>query len=383
MWMKITFRQERAFAAACHQQTKLAARTLRRSTFTLQWHITDHCNLNCRHCYQENVPLHDASFSDMLLILEQFDSLLAKMRNTSGGPMRGHVNLTGGEPFLNNEFWDLLSLLSSKNRASYAILSNGTLIDSSTALQLKKLKPAYVQVSLEGSPKTHDHIRGEGSFDRAASGISCLVTAGIPVSISFTAHRGNYTEFPQVVRYGRKLGASRIWADRLIPCGHAASLTDDLLTPDETLSFFEIMKTGRKKKWPFTGQSRDVAMHRALQFLVGNETPYHCHAGNSLLTILANGDVVPCRRLPVVSGNVLDRELSSIYFENPFLKSLRDPDRISKGCEECFYQPFCRGGLRCLSYAVKGDAFSADPGCWIANHRTTNNSSLIKLRSCG
>ena len=108
-------------------------------------------------------------------------------------------------------------------------------------------------------------------------------------------------------------------------------------------------------------------MHRALQFLVGDGFPYHCTAGDMLITVLPNGDVVPCRRLPITVGNVIETPLEQLYYESPMLRSLRDRDRVSRGCETCACESLCRGGLRCLSYAVTGDPFRADPGCWISD----------------
>lgn len=373
-------RETKAFANACKRKPKLPSEKFRKNKFILQWHITEHCNLSCKHCYQDNHPTSTPSLSALLSILRQFYDLLAMLKNT-GSATQAHINLTGGEPFLNASFIDLLELLYAKSRVSYAILTNGTLIDVDTAVHLKKLQPSYVQVSIEGRRDTHDEIRGEGSYQKAVTGIGNLVAAGVPVYLSFTVNRNNYKDFPDVVRCGRKLGVSRIWADRLIPCGNASSLTNDLLTPKETLSFFEIMKDSRKNKLPFAAEKKDILMHRALQFLVGGGEPYHCSAGDTLITILPNGDVLPCRRMPVVVGNVCNQQLLEIYSENSFLKSLRDKTNISKGCEQCFYKNFCRGGLKCLSHAVNGDQFYADPGCWIANNQKTDKSRLNNLRS--
>lgn len=371
----------KAFINACRRKQKPSRIIESIKKFILQWHVTDLCNLSCKHCYQDGAE-SNPSLSELLDVLRQFYDLLAFLRNVSGTAIRGHINLTGGEPFLNSSFMDLLNIISSKSRLSYAILTNGTLIDFGTAIRLKKLKPAYVQVSIEGTRETHDQIRGEGSFEKASSGIASLVSAGVPVYVSFTAHRNNYREFQDVVRYGRKLGASLVWADRLIPCGNASSLTNEMLTPDETRSFFEIMESSRKKKLPFFAGEKKVAMHRALQFLVGGGEPYHCNAGNTLITILPNGDVLPCRRMPVVVGNVGNKKLTEIYQKNPFLRSLRDEDKISRGCEQCFYQKFCRGGLKCLSYAVKGDPFHADPGCWITHMQENNKNNLTISGDC-
>jgi radical SAM protein with 4Fe4S-binding SPASM domain len=115
----------------------------------------------------------------------------------------------------------------------------------------------------------------------------------------------------------------------------------------------------------------EVALHRALQFLVADGKPYRCQAGDSLIAVLPNGDLVPCRRMPVVVGNLLRAPLRDLYDQSPFLRALRDPERVSVGCEGCFYARLCRGGLKCLSYALFGDPFQADPGCWRRDVATT------------
>ena len=111
-------------------------------------------------------------------------------------------------------------------------------------------------------------------------------------------------------------------------------------------------------------------MHRALQFLVGGGRPYRCTAGDSLITVQPNGDVVPCRRMPLRVGNLLETPLAELYERSPLLRALRDPDRASRGCERCAFARLCGGGLRCLSAAVHGDPFVADPGCWLARNET-------------
>ncbi len=50
----------------------------------------------------------------------------------------------------------------------------------------------------------------------------------------------------------------------------------------------------------------------------------------------------------------------------PLLRQLRDPASVASGCEQCAYERLCRGGLRCLSYAVDNSFSVADPGCWLA-----------------
>jgi radical SAM protein with 4Fe4S-binding SPASM domain len=181
--------------------------------------------------------------------------------------------------------------------------------------------------------------------------------------ISFSAHRGNYRAFADVARLGSEMGVGRVWCDRVIPCGSGAGLAEQTLTPAETRELFEIMRAARTESERGGGRT-DIAMHRALQFLVGGGEPYRCSAGASLVTILPNGDLLPCRRLPIKVGNVLRTPLRQLYDESEILQSLRDRRRLPSECAACVYRHACGGGLRCLAYATAGELFTIDPGCW-------------------
>jgi radical SAM protein with 4Fe4S-binding SPASM domain len=332
----------------------------------LQWHITERCNVRCAHCYQtaytgEELPLHR-----QIEVLSQFEELLGTFKGPPGQtPVRGHITVTGGEPFIRKDFLDLLETFSSKKeRFSFAVLTNGSFIDDSMARRLGKLYPAFVQVSIEGTGPTHDAIRGQGSYERTVTAIRHLVRQHIRTFISFTAHRSNFREFTDVVQLGWQLGVSRVWSDRLIPQGSGSAIGDEALTPEETREFFEAMESLRNRARARRFIGTDVAMHRALQFLVAGGKPYHCTAGDTLITIQPNGDLYPCRRMPIKAGNVMEKPLAKLYYESDLFRELCNRDRVSDGCEGCFYARLCRGGLKCLSYAVSGDPFKRDPGCW-------------------
>jgi radical SAM protein with 4Fe4S-binding SPASM domain len=334
----------------------------------LQWHITERCNLRCAHCYQERYLGAELSYPALIEVLGQYRSLLENWRRgPSGGRVRGHVTVTGGEPFLRADCFDLLQTLSASARLfTFAILTNGTLIDGHVARRLRKLAPAFVQVSIEGTRPTHDGIRGAGNFDRTVEAIHHLIRQRVRTFISFSAHGGNFREFPEVCRIGRELGVSRIWADRIIPCGSGKSLQNQVLQPEETRALFRIMNAARCEANRQRRASTRVAMHRALQFLVAGGRLYHCTAGDSLITVLPNGDVYPCRRLPIRVGNLLETSLAELYYRHELLLALRDRQRVPAECRPCHFAQFCRGGLRCLAQAVLGSPFARDPGCWIA-----------------
>jgi len=304
----------------------------------------------------------------MVRVLGQFKALLEEWRSKATPSLvGGHITITGGEPFMRRDFLDLLEILSlNKAHFSYAILTNGSHIDAATASRLRELSPSFVQVSIEGTESVHDGIRGPGSFRQAVSALQHLIRRGIRTLISFTAHRANFRDFAEVARLGRKLGVSRVWADRFVPTGMGGSMEDQVLAPDETHEFFKIMKRTRgRPAWPRSGGT-EIAMNRALQFLVSGNKPYRCAAGDTLITIQPSGDLYPCPRMPIKIGNVLEEPLSKLYYDSQLFRRLRGRTIISDGCRGCLHAETCQGGLKCLSYAVTGDPFRADPGCWIA-----------------
>lgn len=339
----------------------------------LQWHITERCNRRCAHCYQETPSSDELEFQDILKVIEQFKDILQRCNSVKRpSPARGQINITGGEPFIRKDFLDLLEVFySNRDLFSFAIFTNGSYIDETMAIRLRKLRPVFVQVSIEGTKETNDSIRGPGAYDQTVSALIHLNKHTVPTFISFTAHKKNFREFPEVARLGRELGVRRVWSDRLIPWGTGTELKDSVLSPGETREFFEIMYGSHNEAMQAFSRT-EVAMHRALQFLVGGGKPYTCAAGKSLLAVMPNGDLYPCRRMPVRIGNLMKEPLADLYCRSEIFHDLRNQDIVTRGCEGCSFIKQCRGGLRCLSYAMTGSPFNVDPGCWLARFSTNN-----------
>jgi radical SAM protein with 4Fe4S-binding SPASM domain len=338
----------------------------------LQWHLTERCNLRCTHCYQDNYRESGVGMQTWLPVLEQFRAFLAGARPR----IRGHITVTGGEPFAHPEFPQLLERLAAlPEEFTFAILCNGTMVDAAIARSLANLAPRFVQVSLDGSAATHDSMRGQGTHAAAVAGIQRLVAAGVRTMIAFTAHRGNFREFPDVARLARRLKVARVWADRLIPQGQGAALHG--MSIQETQEFIDLMRHTQLQAQASLsnrfGRVTEVALHRALQFLAGGPA-YRCTAGDSLITVMPDGTLYPCRRMPISAGNLNHSALPALY-DGPLFRQLRNPAVVASGCQECTYERLCRGGLRCLSHAVNNSFATADPGCWLSAASTTASAA--------
>ncbi|MDD7515898.1 radical SAM/SPASM domain-containing protein [Ruminococcus flavefaciens] len=317
----------------------------------MQWHITHRCNLRCSHCYQEEFG-SELSFNELEKLFYQY------MDFCDNNSFRGHINFTGGEPLLSEHLFPLLELCN-KNDVTFGLLSNGTLIDDKIAEKLQLFNGlSFVQVSIDGTEKTHDSVRGNGNFKKAISGLQLLKKHGIQTMAAFTCHKRNYTELKDVIRIIRKNKIDRFWADRLVPIGGSC---EDALSNEEYRSIIKLLTKEHGRKCLFS--NTDVHLNRSLQFLEGGNCYYQCAAGKTLLTLLADGTLLPCRRLPVPIGNCLEEDMSALYEKSELIKELSE-QKIPKECLPCPHALLCRGGAKCITYAFTGDFRGRDINCY-------------------
>lgn len=320
----------------------------------LQWHITHGCNLRCVHCYQTDYASH-APRDGLFEALDKYCRFLERRG------LRGQINLTGGEPLLHPDFFDLAREIRRRG-LRLGVLTNGTLIDDDSARRLAELSPVFVQVSLDGTRDAHDAIRGAGSFDKALSGIDALRGAGVKLLVSFTAQKGNIGELAPLARVCRRHAVNKLWWDRVVTDGPEQTEALALTTPQ----FRALVKKTNllRRVYRLLPGHMNVDNGRALQCIgSGEERSYICSAGGNLLILLADGGLMACRRLPFVIGNINDGEIDAIVEDSPIMRELRAP-RSPEGCAGCRRFDVCRGGARCVTYAQTGRLDLRDVNCF-------------------
>jgi radical SAM protein with 4Fe4S-binding SPASM domain len=279
-------------------------------------------------------------------------------------------NVTGGEPFLRRDFFNVLEELKNKGFDTF-ILSNGTLIDRDKADALAKLAVKGVQVSIEGSENIHDAIRGPGSFSSSIQGIRNLLEAGIPVTLNTTLSDMNASCFTDVIDLASSLGVQRVGFSRLVPTGRGGDMLSTMLSQEVLQDLYNtIFSFDAKGLQIVTGDP--VASQLNEPAVNDGETPFPsggCAAGISGLTILPDGTVTPCRRLPVPIGNVKKDSLREIWATSDVLQGLRDKSRYTGKCGECSKWSACRG-CRAIAFAFSksnGNAsyLAEDPQCFL------------------
>lgn len=311
----------------------------------LQWHIIHECNLHCVHCYQEDYHSR-MPMETMRTVLDKYEAYIRAK------DYEGQINLTGGEPLLHPDFFDIAAEIRRRG-IRLGILTNGTLIDEEKAEVIAELAPVFVQVSLDGSEKVHDGIRGTGNFRKALRGIDHLKAQGIRVLVSFTVMQQNYKDMKRLAAVCAAHHVDKLWWDRVVTGDATQYLT--------TEQFREVSKCAAK----LAGKYSFLSNSRALEWIPEEGCGYQCSAGKRLLILLANGDMMACRRLPFVIGNIADvPELLPMLEENGIMKKLAAP-RFPKDCVSCKHFYKCEGGARCVTYAQTGRLDLKDVNCYL------------------
>lgn len=344
----------------------------RKNGFVLQFHITGKCNQRCKHCYFEEYDNEILSYDDIVNVIEQFKHLIKLENENNNVDMKGHISITGGEPFLREDIYDIIKVLKDNEKYfTYAILSNGSFINHSNVNKIKGNNLRCFQVSIDGDKEIHDFIRGNGNFTQTFEKIDLLKEHNIPVTVSFTANKLNYKTFPIVAEECDKHNVDMLWSDRMIPVGNGKGFDKYVFDVNDFMDYIQIMNNIRKK---FKDECRhtQIVMARALQFIVSKEINYKCSAGDGMIVVDEKGDVMPCRRMPIICGNVLRDSLSDIYYSSDIMKELRNINTPSE-CNECRFKKNCSGGAKCFTYSVKGDYNSADPLCPLIHYNKNCN----------
>ncbi len=286
--------------------------------------ITNKCNLACRHCYYSKGEKH--------IKPHLFEKAVSQFEEMGGLKLM----LSGGEPLLHPEFWNLMEILPSRE-LRVVVLSNGTLINKKAARRLASCVDE-VQVSIDGI-SSHDMLRGKGSYRKAMRGISNLKSFDVPVSIATMVHKYNAREFEKMRKLFSDLEVVSWSVD--VPCA-----TGNLLDNRE-----------------FLLDMKDAAQLLRYGFGAGgHESSGDYTCGSHLCAVSPAGKVSKCgffENEPVGNAGNLRAAWKKVC--EKYLWTL---DKLE--CSGCRLIYECRGGCRFRAKQYKG-IFSPDPVLCYAN----------------
>src|SRR4030065_2351555 len=95
--------------------------------FFVQWHLTEKCNLRCRHCYQDGRSMDELSLPEIKKVIIEASDMIKTWSETYGIGFSRSMNITGGEPLLRQDLFEILGEIKRHGFDTY-LLTNGTLV---------------------------------------------------------------------------------------------------------------------------------------------------------------------------------------------------------------------------------------------------------------
>ncbi len=319
--------------------------------FVLQWHVTQACDLHCKHCYDrsDRSPLQrEKAFQ----ILDDFQEFCL------GRHVRGHICFTGGNPLLYPHFTEVYHGASDRGFL-ISILGNPTPRERIT--ELLAIQPLeHFQISLEGLPEHNDDIRGTGHFARSIEFLGILKDLGVYSKVMLTLTRDN---IDQVIPLADMLRgqADSFTFNRLSQVGEGANLK---LPPlDSYVAFLQEYMDAADDNPVIRMKDNlfNILHYQRETGPFGGCTGFGCGAAFNFITLLADGEVHACRKFPSLIGNIYERKIADIY-DSDIAGRYRSG---SGACRGCSLRPMC-GGCMAVVYSHGLNVFQdRDPYCFI------------------
>jgi selenobiotic family peptide radical SAM maturase len=321
----------------------------RTGSFTLQWHLTNACGASCKHCYDRS-PRAVQRLPAALAVLDDLAAFCARHR------LRGHLCLTGGDPFLHPEFWEIYAAATARQLRT-SILGNpvpGEVLDRLVAIQ----DPLYYQVSLEGLAAHDDVIRGEGHFASTLAFLEAARARAVTTHVMVTLTRENLGEVLPLARALRGR-TDRVSFNRLARVGAGAALA--AVSREELGGFLDgwVAEARRERHLGWKDNLLNVARARAGLRPFPGCTGHGCGAAFDFVALLPDGEVHACRKLPSPLGRLPEQRLEEVW-RSPEARRHR---RGSAGCRGCALRERC-GGCLAVTHGEGLDPFTTrDPHC--------------------
>ncbi len=325
-------------------------RFLSTDTFTLQWHVTQACDLHCKHCYDrsDRAPM---VLDTAMAILDDFYDFCRRMY------VRGQVTFSGGNPLLYPHLDDIYRAASDYG-FGIAILGNPAPLARIRQL-LEIARPLYFQISLEGLAEHNDTIRGKGHFARSLDFLDGLRSLDIYTMVMLTLTRDNLAQVLPLAEL-LKDRADLFTFNRLSTVGEGAKL----LMPDkaafESLLREYVAAAATNPRMGLKDNLINIIRREKGATPFGGCAGHGCGAAFNFLALLPDGEVHACRKFPSLIGNIVENSLYDIYHSE-----LAERYRAgSQACRNCSLNTVCRGCLA-IAHSMGLDVFTdKDPFCF-------------------
>ena len=311
----------------------------KKTQLTARLYLTNECNLRCNHCYRYSgeKEKNELSFYEWKEILHTLKDNGIK-----------DISISGGEPFIYNDIYELIDYAVENVGMNVTVLSNGTEINFKYMSILKKLKT--IQLSIDGpSEKINDEIRGKGVFLKVMNTLDKIYSIGINVTIGMTLFDKYFKDYklslePFIQEHKNKYGNSiKIQFSSEILPGRNINKDEICVSNDYLQNFVDVIcKKVYGPEWIF----------QTYYYLISN---FHTNCGYStVVTIDSIGIIYSCNLPYYPIGDIHKDSFSNIIVKMRELNEKFVVDNIEP-CSKCDLRYICGGKCRILNKYLYGD----------------------------
>ena len=257
---------------------------------TLELVLSADCNSKCIMCYASKIKRKDASY----LSVREYKNLWQQAVKLGAFS----VILTGGEPTLREDIFDIISVMDPRNTI-FALVTNALNLNPYYLADLKKAGVETIHLSLDGvDEEANDRVRGvSGHFRKVMESIDSAKRLGFSVYLSTVIMHNGLDKMRTMVDFAGKNDVGIVFSLACIS-GNWADEKDVLLTCEEWREVQDYMRANPCIRSDWT-----------INFSMRQE----CPGGREKVCISCYGDVTGCGMNYVSFGNIRKEPLHKIW----------------------------------------------------------------------
>lgn len=291
--------------------------------FNVQFDIESKCNFKCIHCIRLGSQNYNKNLKLSLIRLRSLFDEFERLGVDS-------LTFSGGEPFLNKEFLEILNL--TKNYGFKIIIyTNGSLITNEAITILKSIRLYNLRISIYGNRDDYIKVTSVDVFETVMNNIAMLKKAEIEFVLECALLKQNTNSIPFFNELGKKhtsqyyyvISNPKYYCEKDYTAEYGVDINNPKL-------YIKIPKIDKGKKYNVDNKTKCI---------IGDNGPF----------IDIEGYVYPCYKFPINIGNLHLLHFSEIWFNNKALIGIKEIncENVFTDCLNCLYSEYC---TRCLAY---------------------------------
>lgn len=290
--------------------------------------FTRRCNLNCVHCYIPEESKNGRN-GDKELSTAQWIKIIDQI--TDAGCLS--LLITGGEPFLRNDFETIYTHAKNKGML-ITLFTNGVLLNNRLIDLFKDLPPHTIEITLyAANAGTYERItRSKGVFDRLVQSIYQLRDHNLPLKLKTMLMTMNQHEFFDMIRFAEDLGVEFRFDPGLFP-GFGGDRTPlGFRLPPHRAVEMEFADVRTRMKW--------IDFFKKKTTLSTNtDRMYNCGAGCVSFHIDTGGFLHPCLMTPHIRVDTKNRPFPECWRE--IVNKIEGLKSQNPDCDKCALKMYC------------------------------------------